>query len=76
MSGIAGLIRFDGRPVARHELERAANALRQYGPDRSDIVTEGGAGFVHALMRMTPEDRFEPTAARQRRVDHGGSPAR
>ena len=59
MSGIAGLIRFDGRRVARHELERAANALRQYGPDRSDIVTEGGAGFVHALMRMTPEDRFD-----------------
>jgi asparagine synthase (glutamine-hydrolysing) len=59
MSGIAGLIRFDGRPVARHELERAANALRQYGPDRSDVVIEGGAGFVHVLMRMTPEDRFD-----------------
>ncbi len=57
MSGIAGLIRFDGRPVRRQELERAANALHQFGPDRSDIVTGENFGFVHALMRMTPEDR-------------------
>ena len=34
MSAIAGLLRFDGRPVERRDLERAANALRQYGPDR------------------------------------------
>ena len=59
MSGIAGLMRFDGRPVARHELERAANALRQYGPDRSDIMASGSIGLVHVLMRMTPEDRFD-----------------
>jgi asparagine synthase (glutamine-hydrolysing) len=59
MSGIAGLLRFDGRPVARHDLERAANALRQYGPDRSDVVAGAGIGLVHVLMRMTPEDRFD-----------------
>ena len=57
MSGIAGLIRFDGRPVQRQELERSANALNQFGPDRFDIVTRENVGFVHALMRMTPEDR-------------------
>jgi asparagine synthase (glutamine-hydrolysing) len=59
MSGIAGLLRFDGRAVTRHELERAANALRQYGPDRSDIVAGDGIGLVHVLMRMTPEDQFD-----------------
>jgi asparagine synthase (glutamine-hydrolysing) len=59
MSAIAGLLRFGGRPVARHTLERAANALRQYGPDRSDIITSGNIGLAHALMRMTPEDRFD-----------------
>ena len=57
MSGIAGVIRFDNRRVRRHELERVANALHQFGPDRSDIVTVENVGFVHALMRMTPEDR-------------------
>ncbi len=59
MSGIAGLLRFDGEATSRRELERAANALRQYGPDRSDIVAAGSVGLVHVLMRMTPEDRFD-----------------
>ena len=59
MSGIAGLLRLDGRTVTRPDLERAANALRQYGPDRSEIMTGGRIGLVHVLMRMTPEDRFD-----------------
>jgi asparagine synthase (glutamine-hydrolysing) len=59
MSGIAGLLRLDGRTVTRPDLERAANALRQYRPDRSEIMTGGCIGLVHVLMRMTPEDRFD-----------------
>jgi asparagine synthase (glutamine-hydrolysing) len=59
MSGIAGLFRFDGRPVTRHELERVANSIRQHGPDRSEIITSGSIGLVHALMRMTPEDHYD-----------------
>src|ERR1700751_712419 len=59
MSGIAGLIRFDSRPVIRRDLERPANALTQYGPDRVDILARDNIGLVHALMRMTPEDRFD-----------------
>ena len=59
MSGIAGLLRFDGGAVARHGLKRAANALAQYGPDRSDVFAAGELGLVHVLMRMTPEDRFD-----------------
>jgi asparagine synthase (glutamine-hydrolysing) len=59
MSGIAGLVRFDGRTVTRHDLERVANTLRQYGPDRSEIIASGSIGLVHVLMRMTPEDRFD-----------------
>ena len=59
MSAIAGLLRFDGGTVTRHGLERAANALRQYGPDRADIAVADGIGLVHVLMRMTPEDQFD-----------------
>jgi asparagine synthase (glutamine-hydrolysing) len=59
MSGIAGLIRFDGRGVTRRDLERAANALNQYGPDRAEIIATENCGLAHALMRMTPEDRFD-----------------
>lgn len=59
MSGIAGLVRFDGGSVIRRDLERVANALRQHGPDRSGIVAGDSVGLVHVLMRMTPEDRFD-----------------
>src|ERR1700744_1569993 len=59
MSGIAGVLHFDGRDVARRDLERAANALRAHGPDRSDMVVAGRVGLVHVLMRMTPEDHFD-----------------
>jgi asparagine synthase (glutamine-hydrolysing) len=59
MSGIAGLLRFDGQNVPRRDLERVANALAQYGPDRSQIIACGGIGLAHVLMRTTPEDRFD-----------------
>src|SRR5262249_38505243 len=59
MSGISGLLPFDGPRVARRDLERAANALNQYGPDRVEIIAKDNCGFAHALMRMTPEDRFD-----------------
>ena len=59
MSGIAGIVRFDGQRVERRELERVANALRVHGPDRSDVLVAGDIGLVHVLMRMTPEDRFD-----------------
>ena len=59
MSGIAGIVRFDGQRVERRDLERVANALRAHGPDRSDVLVAGNIGLVHVLMRMTPEDRFE-----------------
>jgi asparagine synthase (glutamine-hydrolysing) len=59
MTAIAGLLRFDGRTVSRHDLDRVANTLGQYGPDRSAIITAGDIGVVHVLMRMTPEDQFD-----------------
>jgi asparagine synthase (glutamine-hydrolysing) len=60
MSGIAGLLRFDGQEASRHELDRVANALRAHGPDRSQVLVSGGIGLAHVLMRMTPEDQFDP----------------
>jgi asparagine synthase (glutamine-hydrolysing) len=59
MSAIAGLLNFDGAPVARRDLERMANALAAYGPDRMDVAVAGPVGFAHVLMRTTPEDRFD-----------------
>ena len=59
MSGIAGIVRFDDRGVRRQELERVANALHQYGPDKDGVIAQDNVGLVHALMRMTPEDRYD-----------------
>lgn len=59
MSGIAGILRFDGRPVDRRDLERMANALRAHGPDRCEVLPAGQAGFANLLMRMTPEDLLD-----------------
>lgn len=59
MSGIAGMLRFDGQPVRRSELDRVANALHAHGPDRSGVFVGGDVGLVHVLMRMTPEDRAD-----------------
>jgi asparagine synthase (glutamine-hydrolysing) len=59
MSAIAGLLRFDGEAVALRDLERMANALRPYGPDRSDKLIAGNIGLAHVLMQMTREDQFD-----------------
>jgi asparagine synthase (glutamine-hydrolysing) len=64
MSGIAGIVRLDGRGVTRRELERVANALRQYGPDKYGVIAQDNVGLVHALMRMTPEDRYDHQPSR------------
>jgi asparagine synthase (glutamine-hydrolysing) len=59
VSAVAGLMRLDGEPAASRDLERMANALGAYGPDRTGVALAGPVGFAHVLMRMTPEDRFD-----------------
>ena len=66
MSGLAGLVHRDGRPVERHDMERLARALPQFDGARATLWNGGSAGFVHRLYAITPEDRFErqPWASR------------
>src|SRR5262249_11571750 len=59
MSAIAGVLRFDGGPVDRRDLERMASTLAAHGPDRRGIHAAGQIGLAHLLMRMTPEDLFD-----------------
>ena len=59
MSAVAGLMRLDGEPAAARDLERMANTLAAYGPDRTSVALAGAVGFAHVLMRMTPEDWFD-----------------
>ncbi len=46
MSGIAGIVRFDGRPVERDELQALAARLRLHGSAPPDLRILGPAGFA------------------------------
>lgn len=59
MSGICGIVRFDGQPVAERDLERQMKALSHLGPDRARHWHEGRAGMGALLMRVTQEDAFD-----------------
>jgi asparagine synthase (glutamine-hydrolysing) len=64
MSAIAGILRLDGQPADRRDLERMAGALRTHGPDRRGVYAAGEIGLVHLLMQLTPEDLFDRQPAR------------
>ena len=59
VSGIAAVLNLDGSAVPQSEIERMANVLKPYGPDRQKILVRGNAAFVFCLHHLTPEDLFE-----------------
>jgi len=59
MSGIFGLIRFDGENASSLILERMSNILRHRGPDRIKFAAFGSVGLGHCLMRVNREDYID-----------------
>jgi asparagine synthase (glutamine-hydrolysing) len=59
LSGICGIVRFDGAPVLRRDIERQLRALAHRGPDGAHAICDGGIGFGRLALRVTREDRFE-----------------
>lgn len=59
MSAIAGVIQLDGAPVDRATLQRMLAQLTPYGSDAQNLRREEQAGFVHTLLRSTPEESFD-----------------
>jgi asparagine synthase (glutamine-hydrolysing) len=55
MSGIVGLWRLEGQPVARTELVRMAESLAHRGPDGGGAWNDGCVGLAHQMLRTTPE---------------------
>jgi asparagine synthase (glutamine-hydrolysing) len=62
MSGIYGLVRLDGQPIAPATLEAMAAALAHRGLDGNAAWREGSVGLGCQLMRVTPEsfDTVQP----------------
>lgn len=59
MSAIFGLVRFEGAPVAREELEVMAEPIRYWGPDGGGIACEGSGGLGQLVANRLPESKSE-----------------
>lgn len=59
MSGIYGIIRFDGAPVEPEALATMRGAMAYYGPDGGGEYCKENVGLGHLLLKVTPEDSFE-----------------
>ena len=59
MSGIAGIVHFDGRPVRRTQVQGMVDAMAHRGPDGHDVYVEGAVGLGHARLHTTPESLTE-----------------
>ena len=59
MSGIAGVIRFDGAPVEAGLVERMTSAMAHRGPDGVQHWASGAVALGHCMLRTTPESLQE-----------------
>lgn len=58
MSGIAGLVRLDGAPLA--DLSGMVEVLRRRGPDDQRTWIDGSVALVHAALHTAPEITAQP----------------
>lgn len=66
MCGIAGQVRFDGRPVDRGLLDAMGQALHHRGPDSGGVFTDARAGLVFrrlAIIDLSPAGNQPMTSA-------------
>ncbi|MSR12856.1 MAG: asparagine synthetase B [Gammaproteobacteria bacterium] len=55
MSGIAGILRFDGAPVEREQIENLTASMAALGPDEQTHWARGSTALGHCMLRTTPE---------------------
>jgi len=59
LSGIAGIVHRNGKPIERALLQSFADFLIYRGPDAQAIWMDGSRGMAHALLRTTHESLNE-----------------
>ena len=59
MSAIAGIVHFDGAPVAPGLIEKMTSAMAQRGPDGIDHRVQGSVALGQCMLRTTPESLEE-----------------
>lgn len=55
MSGIVGIIHFDGKPVTAGQIEQMSRAIAYRGPDGIHHWVDGPVALGHCMLRTTPE---------------------
>ena len=59
MSGICGIVRLDGQPVKKAEIEKMLDAMRHRGSDAEGVFEDGFVAFGHKALWSTPESVLE-----------------
>jgi asparagine synthase (glutamine-hydrolysing) len=59
MSGIVGILHFDGKPVERQEIAAITAAMVRRGPDGINHWLDRNVGLGHCMLRTTPESLKE-----------------
>lgn len=59
MSGICGIVNFDGAPVEPEDLQNMAEAAAHRGPDGIRFWRQGSAGIANLALNITPESFSE-----------------
>jgi asparagine synthase (glutamine-hydrolysing) len=69
MSGICGIVNFDGKPVDPELLRKMAEASAYRGPDGINYWIDGNVGMAHLALHTTPESVREEQPLVNRRED-------
>jgi len=59
MSGVCGIVRFDGKIVKKEEIENMFDTMKNRGNDSEGIWVDGNVGFGHKMLWTTPESKYE-----------------
>ena len=59
VSGIVGIVHFDGSPIDRRLLERLTAFQAFRGPDRQELWLDHHVGFGHTLLKTTEQSETE-----------------
>jgi len=59
MSGIAGVVCFDKRPVDNLQIAKMAESIAHRGSNGVNVLQFEGVSLVHCLLQTTPESLFE-----------------
>ncbi|MEN8144867.1 MAG: asparagine synthase-related protein [Gemmatimonadota bacterium] len=66
MSGICGILTFDGRPVSEEAVRRMMSAAPHRGPDGDSTWTGAGAGLGYQSLQIGPDSTHEQQPFQQK----------